>query len=421
MSSLAGVLAVLLLGGGVQARLRRWCPGLPWMVGVPLWGTLGCALWLGIAAGAGVSWGAGLVIAMGIAGGLLLGTGLGRAAWRRPDRWAIWALALALPQGIRLAADPAFGWDFRYVWGLKARVFAAAGGYDWGWLTWPGNLFAHPDYPPLWPDLLAAAAALGADVRVAAALWQGLLALVLAAACWWAARAAAPALRTLAAASGAWSMVIFEPRHTGYAEPMLAFAAVVALASLRDLARKEPGCLVPLTGAVAALALTKNEGMALAVGVVAGAAFSARGRGFVAALGLIPGAIWRLVVGLHGIPGEPLGLAPAALAHRLAALPASFAETLHTPTVLIPAVVWLLALAGLRARDARGVPVALAVWFLAAIAVYTAGRNDLHWWLATSLDRVLAVPLPGVLAIVVGGLGAPGRGDADPGPAPALA
>jgi hypothetical protein len=414
VSGLAGVLAVLLLGGGIHAGLRRWCPGLPYTVGVPLWGTLGCALWLGIAAGAGVIWGAGLVIAMGIAGGILLVPGLGRIAWRRPDRWAVWSLAMSLPQGIRLAVDPAYGWDFRYVWGLKARVFAAAGGYDWGWLAWPGHAdFAHPDYPPLWPDLLAAPALLGADVRVAAALWQGLLALALAAACWWAARAAAPALRTLAAVSGAWSMVIFEPRHTGYAEPMLAFAAVVALASLRDLARKEPGCLLPLTGAVAALALTKNEGMALAVGVVAGAVVTVRGRGLVAALGLIPGAIWRVVAGCHGITGEPLGLAPVALAHRLAALPASFAETLHTPTVLIPAAVWLLALAGLRARDARGVPVALAVWFLAAIAVYTAGESDLHWWLATSLDRVLAVPLPGVLAIVVVGLGAPGRREAD--------
>jgi hypothetical protein len=402
LSGLAAILAALLLGGGVHARLRGACPTLSWSVGVPLWGTLGCALWLGSAAFVGAAWSAGLVIAMGIAGGVLLAPGVGRAPLRRPRLWAVAALALALPQSLRLAANPAFAWDFRYIWGLKARVFAAAGGYDWAWLAWPGHGFAHPDYPPLWPDLLAAPVLSGGDVRIAAALWQGLLALALAAACWWAARDAAPPLRTLAAAVGAWSPVIFAPHYSGNAEPMLAFAAVVALASLRDLARNEPGSVLPLTASVAALALTKNEGVALAVGVVAGAIVTARGRGLITAAGLIPGFVWRAATGLHGIFGEPLNLAPAALAHRFTALATSLADTLHAPAFALLAAVWILALAGLMAREARCVLIALAVWFVATIAMYTAGGHNLHWWLATSLDRVLAAPLPGVLAVVIG-------------------
>lgn len=44
--------------------------------------------------------------------------------------------------------------DYWAIWGLKAKVFFAAGGMlDWRFLTDPTNGFAHPDYPPLMPLL----------------------------------------------------------------------------------------------------------------------------------------------------------------------------------------------------------------------------------------------------------------------------
>ncbi|MBZ5587931.1 MAG: hypothetical protein LAO05_05155 [Acidobacteriia bacterium] len=410
MSVLAGVAGPLLLGAGIHAWARRWCPGLPWSVGVPLWSVLGCAGWLGLASLGGVRWGAPLVISMAAVGVICAASSLRRGVLRRPGFWAVCAAGLAVPQALRVAINPSFGWDFRYIWGLKARVFAAAGGYDWAWLAWSGHEFAHPDYPPAWPDLLASGVLLGADAAVVAAVWQGLLALALAAACWWAARAAPPPKRLLAACVGAWAPIIFAPAHSGYAEPVLAVAAAVALGSLRDLARREPGSLLPLTAGVAVLALTKNEGIALAAGVVAGAAFVERRQGLLAAAGLLPAAAWRLAVGLHGVAGETLDLAPQLLARRMLELPAAVARWLSSPELAILACACVLAAAGVRGRGSRGVLLALGVWLAATAAMYVAGTRDISWWFATSLGRVLAAPLSAVVAIAIAG-----PGDAAPG------
>ncbi len=403
MSALAGALAALLLGAGIQAWAWRAGARVPWTVAVPLWGALGCALGLGVAAALGVRWSGALILAMAVAGGAALATGFRSREHRPPGRWALLAAALAAPQAWRLAATPAFGWDFRYIWGLKARVFAAAGGYDWSWLAWPGNTFAHPDYPPAWPGLIAAGVVLGADTAASAALWQGILALSLAAACWWVARGAPVGRRTLAAAAGAWAPVIFAPRHSGYAEPLLALAAVVALGALRDLARGDAASLLPLAGGVALMALTKNEGMALAAGVVAGAAAVAGRRALAVALGLLPAAVWRLAVGLHGIGGEPLGLAPQDLARRAPQLVSAFGERLSVPGFVAVVVALVLAATALARGELRGVRWAFATWAAAAAAVYLTGVADVRWWFLTSLDRVLAAPLPALVALAVSG------------------
>lgn len=47
--------------------------------------------------------------------------------------------------------DAAWHWDFRAIWGLKARVFFEARGIDWHFLGSRWNAFAHPDYPLLLP------------------------------------------------------------------------------------------------------------------------------------------------------------------------------------------------------------------------------------------------------------------------------
>ncbi len=415
MSVLAGVLAPVVLGAGIHAWARRAYPVVPWTVGVPLWGVLGNATWLGAAALLGVRWSAALVLAMAAAGFICGAAGLGRPAVRRPTLPAVCAAALAAAHALVLAASPALGWDFRYIWGLKARVFAVAGGFDWGWLAWSGHSFAHPDYPPAWPSLLASAALLGADVTVAAALWQGVLVLALAAACWWAARRAAPALRLLAAVAGAWCPVIFAPVHSGYAEPLLAFAAVVALASVRDLAVGEGGAIVPLTAGVALLALTKNEGIALAVGLVAGTALVARRRSPVVAAALLPAVAWRLSAALHGVSGERLDLAPRLLALRALELPAAFAKWAAAPELGALAAAFLLAIVGLRGRSgSRGVLAALAVWLGATVGIYVAGTHEISGWFETSLERVLAAPLPAVVALALSGWSGSEAGEGEP-------
>jgi len=409
VSALGGVAVVLLVGGGIHAWARRATAGLPWSVGVPLWGALGCTAWLGGAALVGVRWSAALVVAMAAAAAVAGAAGLGGPAPARPRLAAAGAAAVAAAHATILAASPASGWDFRYIWGLKARVIAAAGGFDWAWLAWPGHAFAHPDYPPAWPALLAVAALLRGDVAVAAALWQAALALALAAACWWAARSAPLAPRLLAAAVGAWSPVVFAPVHSGYAEPLLAFAAVVALASLRDLAIGEEGAAVPLAAGVALLALTKNEGIALAVGAAAGAALVAGRRAAPALAALAPAALWKAVVALHGIPGQSLDLTPATLGLRALQLPGALVRWASAPAMGVLAVALALAVAGMSRRiGSPGVLAALAVWLGATVAMYVGGTNDVSWWFATSLERVLAAPLPAVAALALSGTGGGG-------------
>lgn len=415
MIVVAGVLAPLVLGAGIHAWARRWGPGVPWTVGVPLWGALGAAMCLGGAALGGVRWSAALPLAMAAAGLVLAAAGFRRTTFRRPTLLGVCAAGLAAAHAAVLGTSPAFGWDFRYIWGLKARVFAAAGGYDWGWLAWSGHSFAHPDYPPAWPGLLASAALLGGDPVWAAAAWQGALALALAAACWWAARGAAPAARLLAAAAGAWAPVIFAPVHSGYAEPLLALAAVVALAAVRDLARGDGGAIVPLGAGVALLALTKNEGIALAAGLVAGTALVAGRRVAVVAAGLVPAAAWKLAVAVHGVAGESLDLGPGRLGQRVLELPAAFVRWASTPELTVLVAACVLAAVGLRGRDgSRGVVAALAVWLGAVVVMYVAGTKDLSWWLETSLERVLAAPLPAVVALAVSRGSAAGAGGGRP-------
>jgi len=221
-------------------------------------------------------------------------------------------------------------------------------------------------------------------------------------------------MRLVAACAGAWAPVIFAPMHSGYAEPMLALAAAVAMASLRDLAGREQGSLVPLTAAVALLACTKNEGIALAVGVVAGAAIVERRHGIVAAVGLLPAAAWGLGLRVHGIAGERLDLAPQLLARRAVGLPGALAGWVSSPELAALAAACLLAVLGLRGRGARCVLVALGVWLAATAAMYVAGTRDLSWWFATSLERVLAAPFPGVVALAIAGAGELARSESEP-------
>ena len=67
-----------------------------------------------------------------------------------------------------MATRPAFGWHFRYVWGLRGLVSALAESHMSPWMVWFPNHWFHPDYPPAWPDLLSAGT--GPAVSVVAVL-----------------------------------------------------------------------------------------------------------------------------------------------------------------------------------------------------------------------------------------------------------
>ncbi|MBI4914618.1 MAG: hypothetical protein HY825_02115 [Acidobacteria bacterium] len=423
MSEALAIVAVLLVGAAAwrTAAHRGAPPALPAAV---VWGGLAVTAWLAVLQLAGVRWSApALAVPVAAAAIVLLVTPppvRGPAGNGRP--WAGVAAAAVAPAVLLAATAPVGGWDFRYIWGLKARAFALAGAHDPSWLAWPGHAFAHPDYPPLWPDLLAAAALAGGDATRAAALWHAVVVAALAAACWWAAGGAPARLRALAAVAGGWTPVMLLPAYAGYAEPLLALAVVVALATLRDRDGPAPPSPWVLAASIAALSLVKNEGTALAVGIALAGAWAARGRdGAVIAAGLLPAVAWHVLRLANGIPGEPFVLSPAFLAGRLGELPAAFARTLRVDVVVL-LVAWGLALVALGGREERGVRIALAVWGLAALATYIGAAPDLAWRLEGSLDRVLVAPLPATIALALGSSLRP-RADARPesGSAPGAA
>jgi hypothetical protein len=154
--------------------------------------------------------------------------------------------------------------------------------------------------------------------------------------------------------------------------------------------------------AAAGLALTKNEGIALGLGVALGAS---RALGFRRALPVIfayalAAGGWRLALLSHGISGGDFSLsAPLALQH-VAELPAAMVAA-FTPVTGVLIAAWLVALLGLRGRSQTGVRVALVLWGLAVCAAYLTTTFDLSWHLATSLDRVLATPLPAAIALAL--------------------
>lgn len=418
MSDALAIAAVLLVGATLWRAAARYQAALPALPGAVAGGTLAVTAWLSMLQLAGIRWSpVALAVPVVAAAGLLLLAPRPPAAERSGSErgWA-WAAGLAAtPAALLASGGRVGGWDFRYVWGLKAEAFAQAGAHDAAWLAWPGHVFAHPDYPPLWPDLLAVSPLLGGDVTRAALLWQGILVAALAVACWWAADPARPWVRALAAVVGAWAPVLLLPAYAGYAEPLLALLAVIALGALRRHGPEAPGGAWVLAGAIAALGLAKNEGTALAVGVALAGVRAARGRDrLVVAAGLLPVVAWQAFRLANGVPGESLRLSPALVAGRLAELPLALMRTLRIDTAVL-LVIWVLALVALRGRELGGVRLALAVWGLAVLATYTAGAPELAWRLDSSLDRVLVGPLPATVALALAA--APSlRGGARPEP-----
>lgn len=318
-----------------------------------------------------------------------------------------WAFAAVLGVGARaiaVAAIPAFGWDFRYIWGLKARVFALSGGHDLQWLARPVHAFAHTGYPPLWPDLMAAGCVAGAPVDRMAAWWGAILALGLGAACWRLARPSGLPAAALAAVGGAWFPTLLAPDvlYSGSAEPLTAFLFAAALASL-GWTREGDGSPVVLATALAALALTKQEGAVLAV-LLAAAAFPIlpkKQRPWPVAAAVLPVATWQLIVTAAGIPRLPVNLDPARMLSRAATLPGGLLSVL-SPVLLLEILVTVVILTAPDFRGARSLRLALVLWFAALGLAYLISPHGLRWHLETSLQRVLAIPLPGALALVLG-------------------
>jgi hypothetical protein len=406
-ADLLGVLCAVTFGWGAWRWFRRFGEASNPIVVIGLSAVVGPGLWMLLLALLGVGWPVWLLV-LPSASALIVGLAVpgprlerGRTPWR----WVIPAAAVAAAHAAFLAARPASGWDFRYIWGLKAKVFALAATNDAAWLTWPPNGWHHPAYPPLWPDLIAFGIRLGGTAQGVAAIWDSFFVIALAAACWDNLRDARPHLRLVGAAVGACAPLVFSPEYSGYAEPAVAFLAAVALGALVRLTRgqrRDPPALVSLAAATAGLCLVKNEGMVLALGVALAALWfgTRRGKIIAAFAFVIPTASWQLFLAAAGIAREPRSFDPHAwLASAGDAVNWILGEALSPIPLLLLA--WLLAAVALARRKGAPALVALGIWGLGVAAAYLTSMQGTAWQLSTSLDRVLAVPLPAAISLAL--------------------
>ncbi|HVN33575.1 MAG TPA: hypothetical protein VMT45_16475 [Thermoanaerobaculaceae bacterium] len=112
-------------------------------------------------------------------------------------------------------------------------------------------------------------------------------------------------------------------------------------------------------------------------------------------------AVWQVFLGSHGIHSHEYGLDFSRIFdHGIALGPSLIAAS--KPKYLILAIVWILAGLGLRRAATLGLRLTLTVWAVAVVGAYLTTTADLTWHLFTSLDRVVAVPLPATLAVLLG-------------------
>ena len=350
--------ALSVIGGWGITRWHRRLSGTPGTVsGAVLWGVVLMGASLAILDVAGIRW---TPVALVFPAVLAAVSGFFAHPPVEPSRhrewtWGAAAAAAVAARALAVAAVPAFGWDFRYSWGLKAKVFALAGRHDFAWLARPPDWLAHPDYPPLWPDLVASGVVFGGDPATAAAAWQALFVVGIAAACWECSASAPAPVRALAATVGAWIPVVLTPTvaYSGYAEPLIAFGISAGIAALLRVTPGHRGAWITAAAAGATLAMTKNEGVALAVALATAAWRTAPRRGALAIALATFGSVacWRLAATLHGIQGYLIVLSPGWVGNRLLHLPGEL-WAIATPTDVALFVAWAAALAAVRGSAA---------------------------------------------------------------------
>jgi hypothetical protein len=322
-----------------------------------------------------------------------------RAAWAVRGLLCL-AIALGIAHATFVALrSPLWGVDYGTTWGLKARAFAQTGELSSVMRVDPEGLLSHPEYPVLWPLLLAAAGSTpeGFDDLRATLLWPLLLLAATGAAA--AAVRGSVELRLLAAAFVALLPAWRVPIYPGYAEGLLLALLLGSLA----LSRLAPPWALWAPGLLAAAVFTKNEGLLLAIAACVAAALLRRRGTIVAVLAaLLVGAVpWRLFVAseFHG-GARDFSLSAFAVSKATAAAAAFAGEAGLGGFVWLGLCLVLLGLAPETRRSRAFELVTLAVYSLGLLASFAFSRLDTYVHVHYSWDRLVFV-IAGLLAPIL--------------------
>jgi hypothetical protein len=306
------------------------------------------------------------------------------------------ATLLALRQPLSLG-------DYLAVWGLKARAIHASGDLSAVFRVDPAGEFSHPEYPPLWPLVLAGTAKLvGRYDELLLALLRPLL-LAFGAALTFARTRAPLPWRLLAAAALVLLPYFQVAAYAGYAETLL---LVLVLAALLLLESPTPTPFTaPCAGVLFALAaLTKQEGTValLVAAIVLAAARRVRDAATVAAvgvgLGVVPWSLYRAAHGVAGLADFGLDAFDAGKPVRALAALSDVAFLSAAPWLLGAATLLALAPAARRAgRSHLAGAVAFAAILLASFAF---ARVDVAWLVTWTWDRLALLPVAALLPLL---------------------
>jgi hypothetical protein len=318
-------------------------------------------------------------------------------------------LALWLPYE-RLMPLTSQSWDAWAIWLFKAKAFYLDGGVS-TFLSRAGEFTTQPGYPllvPLYATFLYELNGQVADQMaklLSPCSYLALLGVFYYFARRAAAHLAAAAFTLMLATAPVLGLVAFE--LAGYADTTLALYVLAAGGFLALWVLD--GVDADLAGAslaATAAAWTKNEGQFFLLAIVLVAALqmlrakSPLRAWFVLAVPpLLVLGPWYLVRQAHQVEaaGFALGVSFQPDLFRIALrtlLAKAFQPGLFNLSFYV-ALGAVLAIRPLRISRAFWILPGLVAWHLGgALLAYSTGRNDIHWWLATSADRILSQVVP---------------------------
>ena len=327
--------------------------------------------------------------------------------------------------GVSAMREPFALNDYAAVWGLKARSLSRSLSLESIFRVDPDGAFSHPEYPPLWPLLLAATSGVARryDDLLVTPLWPA-LALAASLLAVRAARSLRVAWPFALLAGAAVSLLPYWRRYPGYAEGLL-LVLVLAAAGESERAGEDKGTTFRLSMFLTLAAWTKTEGLvaALAAAAVLAGARRARAALVVALSALLLAALpWGLAVSRLAPKAPPTDFAVSAFspAKLVAALSALGSEAAPAAGLVL-AGIGLLVLAPETLRRRRALLAWAAITSGALLGSFAFSRLDPAWHVRWSWDRILVVPLAVLIPVLAEALAecVSDRSGAAPSPASA--